>query len=847
MSSDPYDYIGDISSNNFTNYFVDTTNNTVSFKLLNSDSITFLDNYVSQVNVTIVGGGGGGGGGGHDNGNSSNPYPKYPSGGGGGAGGAGTYTFVPDSSNTYVYSIGSGGGKGIGNNSGGLGGPTTITSSNNPSFLTATGGGYGHAHFSGNGPSAGGTVTYDASCTQVVLASGGGGGSGVRISNIPGQGTSGTDTTPTNLNIYENNSILIGGGGGGANATDPFTPPAHAGKGGAGGNGNGGIVGTGVYSTGTTDYNGGDGIAPGAGGGGGGQPGPPATNPSKWTAAITYGGRGSDGAIYVWLTLDPTTAKQYYPIYDIPQYTNSFIISPIILDPSIVSVTSTIPSDLFSSIHTDSSNNIIYNDISNNSHPLQHLDESFQIILNVGTNATETINIVVDNPNIYPLYTFPVSTGFDIIFQDNLDITDISLTDISTKITDISYDRYNIMYDISYNSQLDLSSNNKFTTNITTSSKITMIQDISINFMNEIYDTSYDIQAYSQFKITPLTPIISPVQPYVSSSNINVTSLYYDITGNYYKDSFYFFSDNSGVIQEYSYPPVGTQHVYQRIIDNSAGCMWYQIVELSFIRYYNDSYYYNAYDTIDIVPNNLPITNDVTVSSHNRPSFLAIDKTTGIITDISQSIVIVNTFNFNIVFDNSANKLYWNKELELIIMSSGCLWNPDLSEQTDIWSRFSGDCIDLSGAVLTPGVPMTYDDLSEKRKAVIFQYKNNSAGFSKKQHFSRLARGLGKQGKQTYATQNDNYVNPNNKGLKLNNFTLECPGAIKNSGLTTQNDTPGPVRTITNYPNVPLTNYIVQRTYRGGSEKWPQYGPNTGQARNPKFARNTGTKPGYNS
>jgi hypothetical protein len=196
----------------------------------------------------------------------------------------------------------------------------------------------------------------------------------------------------------------------------------------------------------------------------------------------------------------------------------------------------------------------------------------------------------------------------------------------------------------------------------------------------------------------------------------------------------------------------------------------------------------------------------------------------------------------------------------------GCDTGPG-PNPTRVWTRDDGNCTDLSGATLN-GSPMTRADLSEKRKAVIFQYKNNSAGFSKKQQFSRLARGLGKPRGKTYATQGYNVTNPNVQNLPLvgknvptvvengaGNFvtqdvfmgtTLVCTGANKISGLTTQNDTPGPTRTITNYPTVPLTNYIVRRTYKGGSEKWPQYGPNTGQPRLPKYARNTGTKPGMN-
>jgi hypothetical protein len=155
---------------------------------------------------------------------------------------------------------------------------------------------------------------------------------------------------------------------------------------------------------------------------------------------------------------------------------------------------------------------------------------------------------------------------------------------------------------------------------------------------------------------------------------------------------------------------------------------------------------------------------------------------------------------------------------------NGCQWNPALANLTTIWSRASDDCVDLSGAVLPTGQPMTYDDLSEKRKAVIFQYKNNSAGFSKKQHYSRLARGLGRQRGQTFATQSETYTNPNTHNLVVDNSAvLICPGVTKNWALTNENDTPGPVRRITNYPTVPLTNYKVRRTYLAGGTKWPQY------------------------
>ena len=155
---------------------------------------------------------------------------------------------------------------------------------------------------------------------------------------------------------------------------------------------------------------------------------------------------------------------------------------------------------------------------------------------------------------------------------------------------------------------------------------------------------------------------------------------------------------------------------------------------------------------------------------------------------------------------------------------NGCIWNLDLANQTTIWSRASGDCVDLSGATLPNGNPMTYTDLSEKRKATIFQYKQNSAGFSKKQTYSRLARGIGRQPGQTFASQSQTHTYSNTHNLVLDNSAvLLCPNVSKDWALTNQNDTPGPVRRITNYPTVPLTNYKVRRTYLAGGTKWPQY------------------------
>tara|TARA_R110002012_G_scaffold7044_4_gene33357 strand:- start:82 stop:3435 length:3354 start_codon:yes stop_codon:yes gene_type:complete len=160
----------------------------------------------------------------------------------------------------------------------------------------------------------------------------------------------------------------------------------------------------------------------------------------------------------------------------------------------------------------------------------------------------------------------------------------------------------------------------------------------------------------------------------------------------------------------------------------------------------------------------------------------------------------------------------------ILDLTNGCEWNPKLTLETTEWTRAHTDCVDISGATVD-GQPMTRQDLDEKRKATIFQYKKNSAGFSKKQQYSRIARGLG-QKKTTYATQSATYTNPNTNNLVLDaSSVLICPGRAKNWAYSSQNDTPGPMIKITNHPNVPLTNYKVRRTYLAGNNKWPQLGP----------------------
>ncbi len=172
----------------------------------------------------------------------------------------------------------------------------------------------------------------------------------------------------------------------------------------------------------------------------------------------------------------------------------------------------------------------------------------------------------------------------------------------------------------------------------------------------------------------------------------------------------------------------------------------------------------------------------------------------------------------------------------LLIPLNSCTWNPDLSGQSVNWSRANTaqGCVSVEPS-----------KLDERRKAEIFKYKNNSANFSRKQNYARFARGFKQRG-QTFATQTPDYTNSNIRELKLGgvNGPLLCKTGNTYIANSRQNNVPGPTTNIAYDPTVPLTRYVTRRTYSGGSEKWPQYGPNTGQARLAKWARNTGTKPG---
>jgi hypothetical protein len=140
------------------------------------------------------------------------------------------------------------------------------------------------------------------------------------------------------------------------------------------------------------------------------------------------------------------------------------------------------------------------------------------------------------------------------------------------------------------------------------------------------------------------------------------------------------------------------------------------------------------------------------------------------------------------------------------------------------WTRASKPCISMSS--ILNGVQMSPSILDERRKAEIFQYKNNNMNVSSKVLYSRLARGIRQRG-QTFATQNQIFTDPNTQRLKLQtpNGPLKCPKSLINYAYTDQNNVPGPVRRITYDPAVPLTRWITQRQYKTAGDKWPQTGP----------------------
>ena len=122
---------------------------------------------------------------------------------------------------------------------------------------------------------------------------------------------------------------------------------------------------------------------------------------------------------------------------------------------------------------------------------------------------------------------------------------------------------------------------------------------------------------------------------------------------------------------------------------------------------------------------------------------------------------------------------------------------------------------------------ISVNDLNMRRKAEVLKHNNNTvnSSFTKKQKYSMIARGK-HPGKKQYSSQTISVTNLNTDPnfQKVGNSLVSLkPCIIKNTGLASQSDVPGNKNfVIENDNNIPLTNYKVQRTFKGAQESWPQ-------------------------
>jgi hypothetical protein len=132
------------------------------------------------------------------------------------------------------------------------------------------------------------------------------------------------------------------------------------------------------------------------------------------------------------------------------------------------------------------------------------------------------------------------------------------------------------------------------------------------------------------------------------------------------------------------------------------------------------------------------------------------------------------------------------------------------------WPRFSLPCPDVT--------PEERAALQMRRKAETLMHVSNKhqRRMTKAQQYSFIARGFN-QKRQTYATQTDDYTNPNTKGYPVLGGGLALPSECAQRVLTfpsSASDVPGPVVPLTYDPNVPLINYKVVRTYNNSQTEY---------------------------
>lgn len=84
------------------------------------------------------------------------------------------------------------------------------------------------------------------------------------------------------------------------------------------------------------------------------------------------------------------------------------------------------------------------------------------------------------------------------------------------------------------------------------------------------------------------------------------------------------------------------------------------------------------------------------------------------------------------------------------------------------WSRFENPC-----AYEENKLPIPFDRIYEvmmQRKGNVLQYKINSANITKQQRYAQIARGMWVNRTTTWATQTQQYSNPNTNSLRRNNY-----------------------------------------------------------------------------
>ena len=126
---------------------------------------------------------------------------------------------------------------------------------------------------------------------------------------------------------------------------------------------------------------------------------------------------------------------------------------------------------------------------------------------------------------------------------------------------------------------------------------------------------------------------------------------------------------------------------------------------------------------------------------------------------------------------------------------------------------------------------INYSDLDMRRKAQILEYNANMNKITKKERWSKIAKGNWTS-KKAYASQVIGVeTNPNTMNLPRTGDVLLCP----NKNLfkfypSSSSDVPG--NTMLRFDNrVPLYNYRQQRVWNAGANKWPYLGPRVGGPR----------------